>query len=343
MKQRARARLGLVSGLLIGALVLSACGGKSTGGTQSPTAPQKTVEIAFFAPLANSYVKATIEGMQEVANKKNAKITLFDTEFDPTKQFNQVQDATTQKKFDAFIVIPLDGVGLVPAAETAIKAGIKVVNTDLILGPDQTTTEPQVAGQAGSVLTTPIQRAKNSVSLLVAACEGIDPCKVGWIAGVATIDFEKAIKDEITEAQQDHPNIKLVAYQDGGNYLSEPAVGIAQNMLQAHRDLDVLATSGDQMTLGAEIAVNDANLAGKLRLIGGGASCPGIKAVEAGTWFGTTLDVPRNEGVIGAEIAIAAVRGEQTAPRGVDAHKESGFPEVLTKGTLGGFKCQWEG
>jgi ribose transport system substrate-binding protein len=314
-------------------------------GTTTSAAPDEAVRIAFFAPLANSYVAATIEGLEEVAAREGAELEYFDTGFDATLEFSQIQDAVAQGTFDALIIIPLDPVALVPAAEEAIAAGLAVVNTDLALGPDLTTSQPQVDGQAGTVMTPGTVRAKNITDLLVEACADLDPCNVGWIAGVATIDFEVKTKELIDQIVAENDHINLVAYQDGGGYLADPALAIAQDLLQANPEINVLATTGDQMTLGAQIAVEDAGLVPgqDILLIGGGGSCPGVAAVEAGEWFGTTLDVPRNEGVLGAEIAIAWVRGEVTEPRGVDAQAESGFPSLLTAETIGDFDCQWEG
>ena len=353
----------LFTGLL---LVLTAYGGdtaettaETTAATTTTAPPDTTttaaptttaamaepIQIAFFAPLANSYVAATIEGMQEVADREGAEITMFDTGFDATLEFNQMQDAVAQGTFDALIVIPLDPVALVPAAEEAIAAGLAVVNTDLALGPDLTTSQPQIDGQAGTVMTPGTIRAESITGLLLSACENVDPCRVGWIAGVATIDFEVKIKERLDQIVAENPNITLVAYQDGGGYLADPAVGIAQDILSANPELEVLGTSGDQMTTGAELAVTDAGLVPgeDILLIAGGGSCPGVTAVTEGRWFGTTLDVPRNEGVLGAEIAIGWVRGEITEPQGLDAQAESGFPLLLTADTVSEFECQWEG
>jgi ribose transport system substrate-binding protein len=317
----------------------------SPAGSPAASGAAAGVQIAFFAPLANSYVAATIEGINSVADPAGAEVTMFDTGFDATLEFSQIQDAVAQQRFDAMIIIPLDSAGLVPAAEEAIAAGIAVVNTDLALGPDLTTSEPQLEGQAGSVLTPGSERAINSSDLLLAACEGLDPCRVGWIAGVATIDFEIKIKEKLDEIVATNPSIELVVYRDGGGYLAEPANGIAQDILAANPDLDVLATSGDQMTLGAELAVNDAGLTPgvDIRLIGGGGSCPGVQAVTEGRWFGTTLDVPRTEGELGTQIALDWVSGAVTTPTGINAQKESGFPLVLTADTIGDFECQFEG
>jgi len=302
------------------------------------------VEIAFFAPLANTYVAATIQGIESVTGPEGANVTQFDTGFDATLEYSQIQDAVAQEKFDALIIIPLDPVSLVPAVEEAIAAGLKVVNTDLALGPDLTTSQPQVEGQAGSVLTPGVVRADNITQVLLQACADAEPCRVAWIAGVATIDFELKIKERLDQLVADG-TIELVAYRDGGGYVADAANGIAQDMLAANPDLDVLATSGDQMTFGAELAAQDAGLVPgqDILLIGGGGSCPAVQAVSEGRWFGTTLDVPRTEGEYGARIALDAVSGAVTEPVGVDAQKESGFPLVLTADTIAEFECQWEG
>jgi ribose transport system substrate-binding protein len=314
----------------------------------SAGAPKK-VHLAYFAPQANTYAQATYEGLSDTAKKLNADITRFDTGFDAQKEYSQIEDAITLKKFDAFVIIALDPVSLVPAVKDAVKAGIKVVNTDLVLGPRFGVQKPQVPGQVGTVVDLPGYRAASEVKqLLVLACKDLDPCKVGWIAGLATIDFERSIKYDLGGVTKDHPNIKLVAYQDGGGYLADPAFKIAQNMLQAHPDINLLATSGDQMTLGAETALKDAGMVGKVRIISGGLSCPGAEAVKDGRWFGGTIAVPRTEGVIGATIAIAAARGEKTTqwgkiPLGISASQASHFPQVMTKKNIGKYKCEYAG
>jgi ribose transport system substrate-binding protein len=315
----------------------------------SGSGAQKRVQIAYFAPQANTYAQATYQGLVEAGKKLNAQITRFDTGFDAQKEYSQIQDATTLKKFDAFVIIALDPVSLVPAVKAAIKAGIAVVNTDLVLGPKFGVQRPQVAGQAGTVVDLPGYRAQSEVKqLLVLACKDLNPCKVGWIAGFATIDFERSIKYALGGVTKAHPNIKLLAYQDGGGYLADPALKIAQNMLQAHPDINLLATSGDQMTLGAEIAVKGAGLAGKIRIISGGLSCPGQKAVQEGRWFGGTIAVPKTEGVIGGTIAIYAARGQKNTPYGripvgVSASKLSGYPQVITKRNISRYKCEYSG
>ena len=80
-------------------------------------------------------------------------------------------------------------------------------------------------------------------------------------------------------------------------------------MLQAHPDINVFSTSGDQMMLGAQQAVKDAGLTGKVLLIGNGTSKQGYAEIKAGTWFADYADIPYTEGQLSGQIAINAVRG----------------------------------
>lgn len=302
----------------------------------------KKVRIALFGPAANTYVAATYKGMKSVADKEGATITRVDSGFDASKQYNQIQDAITSKQFDAFVIIPLDAVGLVPVVKQAIAAHIAVVNTDLALGPNQSTFKPQVPGETGVVIDPPTLRGTWLGQLIVQACKGFDPCKVGFIAGVAALPLEKAVIYKVNEILARNPSIKLVSYQDGGNYLAAGGFSVAQNMLQAHRDLNVLVSSSDQMGEGALLAVHDSGLEGKVRLVASGGSCPGVKNVEDGKWFGTVISFPYDEGVLGAKLAIDGARGAKTS-KGMSAGLASHRNPILTKANLAGFKCQWQG
>jgi ribose transport system substrate-binding protein len=338
MKQ-ARNRSWLITAVVIvmtSALVAGCADDKESG-------QKEAVRVALFGPLGNTYVEATTRGMEEVAKAEGAKITRFDSGFDSSKQFSQIQDAVTQGRFDAFIIIPLDAVTLVPAVEEAIDAGIAVVNTDLALGPETNTSEPQIDGQAGTVINPPSERGDRILETVVAACEGIDPCQVGYMAGEPSFDFEREAKNRLDAISTDHPNIDVVAYQSGHGYVAEPAIGIAQNMLQANPDLDVLALSSDQASAGAEQALQDAGKDKDVRLVSSGGSCPGVEAVKEGRWFATIIDLPMTEGKLGMKIAIDTVRGDLKEAKGMNPMDVLDRDAFVSKENLEDFKCEWEG
>lgn len=330
-------QVNVVALMTVFGVLLGACGGGG-GSTQ-----QSAIRVAFFAPIANTYVAATLKGMGEVSAPGGIKVTQFDTGFDATKEFSQIQDAVTTGNFDAFMLIPLDSVGLVPAVQTAIKAGIKVVNTDLILGTDSTTSAPQVAGETGSVINPPSNRAAKILQAIVNACKDLNPCKVAFMAGVPSIDFEQLIKKGLDTLSTSNPNIKVVSYQSGHGYLAAPAIPIAQNILQAHPDLNVLAVSSDQATSGAEQAVNAAGKAGKIRLVSSGGSCPAVDAVKAGRWYSDVVDLPESEGKLGMQIIVDAIRNGKPGPTGLNPLASFSGDPILTKDNIGTFQCQWQG
>lgn len=304
---------------------------------------EKTVQVAFFAPSANAYVEATLEGMQRIADEQNAEITRYDTGFDPAKQYSQLQDAIAEQRFDAFMVMPLDAVGLVPVVEEAIAEGIQVVNTNLALGPETDTSEPQVEGQAGTVIAPPMTRGVRMADSIIRACEDLDPCNVGYIFGDLNLDFEQAAKTLVDAIPDEHPNINIVATQAGHGYVASDAIGITQNMLQAHPEINVLMLTADQATIGAQQVIEDAGLMGEIRILSSGATCDGVAAVESGDWYSTTIDVPQTEGELGMKLAIAAARGTPITPNGLDGVAALNRDPILTKDTLDGFTCEYNG
>ena len=296
----------------------AAAGATATAGATGADRARSPIQVAFFGPLANTYVEATLAGMDEAAEGGAAEVTKFDSGFDASKQFSQIQDAITQGRFDAFIIIPLDAAALVPAVEEAIAADIAVVNTDLTLGPETDTSDPQIEGQAGTVVNPPASRGERVVEAIVAACEDLDPCNVGYMAGEPDFDFEREAKEGLDAITDDHPNINVVSYQSGHGYVAEPAIGIAQNMLQANPEMNVLMVTSDQASAGAEQALEDAGRLEDIRLVSSGGSCPAVQAVEEGRWFATIIDLPKTEGRVGMEIAIDWVNGDETEPLGMN-------------------------
>jgi ribose transport system substrate-binding protein len=326
----------------MGSLAAGCGGGDGGGGGGDGGSGEDPIQVAFFGPLANTYVEATLAGMDEAAAGGKAEVTKFDSGFDASKQFSQIQDAVTQGRFDAFIIIPLDAAALVPAVEEAIAADIAVVNTDLTLGPETDTSDPQIEGQAGSVVNPPASRGERVVEAIVAACEDLDPCNVGYMAGNPDFDFEREAKARLDEATGDHPNIHVVSYQSGHGYVAEPAIGIAQNMLQAHPEMNVMMVTSDQATAGAEQALQDAGRE-DIRLVSSGGSCPAVEAVKEGRWFATIVDLPKTEGREGMKIAIDWVNGDQTEPVGINPLDTLDRDPFVTQDNLGDFECEWEG
>ena len=310
-------------------------------------AAPKTIRIAYFAPLANTYVQGELRGIAGVM-KQNPGVQLVkvDTGFDATKQFNSVQDAITQKKFDGFIVLPLDSVGLVPAVQQAIKAGIKVVNADTPLGPRQDTFMPQVAGESGSVFDPWTLRGVWGGQLIIKACAGLNPCNVGWMSSVAALPAEQAYKKTALKTIASHKNIKIVATLDGGAYTAAGGQKVSQDMLTAHPDLNVLLAVGDQPASGAVLSIASAGLTGKVKLIGGCPSVISKPLIASGKEWGSWACYPEDEGMYAMQILLKAIRGQLKAPTGISPASErlkKGQSPLVTKANIATWPVQYAG
>jgi ABC-type sugar transport system substrate-binding protein len=149
---------------------------------------------------------------QAVAKDNNSTIKVFDADNDPKKQFAQLQTATSSGDYDAIIVQPIFGTGLITGVQDAIAAGKKVVNMDQILGEALSTDQPQVDGLSGNVVFVPTEIGTKLGKLVTQACQekSLDPCKVGYLFDIKASALDLAIKKSFDDAIAGSP-VKVVA------------------------------------------------------------------------------------------------------------------------------------
>jgi ribose transport system substrate-binding protein len=365
---RARHGLGSRSQRLLGlfgvGLILAACSGSTAStapGSEASSAPSaaapseaaasatpeaKTLEIAYLSfALANSYDAPMLAAAQAAAAAGNANLTVFDANLNPANQTKQLQDAIASGKYDAIITQPLYGAGLVEDVKKAIDAGIAVGNIDQVLGSDMTTPDSQVDGLSANVAFVPSELGRKIGELVVSACADLqaDPCNVGYIWSVKAAALDIALKAAFDEATAGHPEIKIV--DDSGESFYTTAAGLAasQNIIQAHPDVSVIV-SADQAITGAVQAVQDANIADKVRLVGYGGGTIALQGIADGSRYGTVMQMPATEGRLGTEQLIQAIR-TGTAQPGIDPLATLPDGGVVTKANVDTFLplSEWPG
>ena len=307
----------------------------------------KPVKIAWFTPSAqNAYVATVGEGLEAAADARNAELTSFDSGFDPAVQYTQIEDAIAAGQFDAFIITPVDSVGVGPAVKAAADAGITVVcGGSYPCGDDWVGTVSNMAGVVAQSLVTEASLGENTGQLIVEACADTSPCKVAQIPGAASIPAEQALFEGLQSVISTNPAIEIVARADGG-YQPAPAEAATQDFLQAHPDLNVIAASSDAMAAGVALAVEAAGLQDQVKIIGLAGSQLGLDNVRDGSWFGTVMMYPFDEGLYLVDQAVSAVRG-QPFEAGIDtAKKQVDYPPVFTQensSEFEGYTAQWLG
>jgi ribose transport system substrate-binding protein len=329
------------------AAAVAAAGASGKADARAVASQKQPVRIAvLLSSTANTYEQADLKGVQDAAAKYGGKVVkVFDANFDASKQSTQVEDAITAKQYDAFVILPQAGNVIVPQVRDAVKAGIKVVCLLSPCGSNQQSNARQIPGY---VTTVGYQFAENGTDIakaIVGACKKLNPCNVVYEPGLLSFSTEKFRTDALNSYLKHFPHIKVLAEQEG-KYLANTGRSAMQNMLQAHPDINVAGSSGDQMTLGMEQAVKSAGKTGKIALVGNGASVPGVAAVGAGRWYATVANLPYTEGYVGAKYAIMAAKGTPIAkiPPFVDDLKFSPVgTTIITKANAKKFKAEWAG
>ncbi|MGF1618600.1 MAG: sugar ABC transporter substrate-binding protein [Acidimicrobiia bacterium] len=311
------------------ALLATACAGDATEDTSTTeassvtTAPQsdtttpeddsgdgEPLRIAFFASSSqNGYNQATFEGIERAAAEAgNVEAEIFDGEFSAEVQFNQIEDVVASGRFDGYVIVPNDPVGIAPAAEQALASGPTATSL-FPIGPDLETMEPQLEGMitsAGSVSVQAIAAAEKVVEF----CEDKDPCRVIILIGQLQFPFDNLRLEGFEQVLDQHDNIEILAVGEG-QYSQDVSLTTMQDLLQAHPDFEVLLSNADQHVTGALIALQDAGLdVESMWISGGGASEVAIDGLRAGTWDATIIGLPVTEGYLAAKAVIASLRGE---------------------------------
>jgi ribose transport system substrate-binding protein len=339
-----RIQLTAAAAAMVTALLVAACGG-SAGTSSSPgahrSAGTKSVKIAFFGyAAANAYTQAALAGVKKVADQYGAAVHFYDPNMSSTTQVAQIEDAAASGKYNAMVIYSVDGTAVPAAAREAISDGIKVVADFVPIGPDIDTTATQVSGLVGSAVVPIDQTGTDAGDLIVQACHGITPCRVAYLPGDNALPLEIDRTRHVMAVVKRHPDIQVVATVQSG-YESSTGETAGQDVLTAHPNVNVIASSNDQAIVGVALALKQRGLLGKVKLIGGGGTYQAITGIRNGTWFGTVNYCPTSEAEAATRMVINAVEGKPVGQNHINSLMICGAPQNLTKANVGSYRGQW--
>lgn len=330
-------RKGLIAGIAFGA----------GAAALSVPASAEDYAIAFLAASSeNGFNQAVYQGTVEAAKELgNVTVDIFNGEFNATLQYSQVEDVVASGKYQGMVILPNNSVGIASAVQEAVDSGMKVATTLFPLGPKLDTLEPQIPGLVTTVASNPAIGAKAEADAVVDFCADKNPCKVAIIIGQLIYPFDKLRYDTFTSTLAGHDNIEVVATVEG-NYDPDKSLTGMQDVLQSHKDIDVVLSNADQHLVGAEIALEDAGIdVEPLFLIGGGANQIAIDAIRAGRWDATLAEFPVSMGKAALTAVVGALEGKDV-PAYTDASKIGKVPYLINKEILDAnpdFVAEWQG
>jgi ribose transport system substrate-binding protein len=270
----------------------------------------RTLTVAFVPKALNSPFWAE---MQQAAEREAAAQGIHlvslaaERETDVERQY-QIIENLIQQKVDAILLAPAGSKELVPAILKANDAGIPVL-----------------------ILDTRIDRAAaDSMGVRVLTYIGSDNFEGGAVAGrylarilggTGNVAIIEGISGHETADQRrlgflkgikGHPGMRVVASQTA-DWERARAYTVAENLLQAHPDLDAIFAANDEMALGALEAVAAARRLGRVQVVGFDAIPDALANIASGRLLGSVAQFPGEMGRLGVRYAVALLR-EGKAP-----------------------------
>jgi inositol transport system substrate-binding protein len=241
--------------VLLGALLLGACGAPTTsstnptsaanatpasgasGGGQSASSSGKKICFAFQS-LETEFWGAGYQAITKALKDKNIQVVERNSGEDRNKQLEQIKDCITQK-VDGIIIIPVDGDAVIPMIAEANKANIPigVFNRP----PADSNTNPAIvvvanneviAEQTVDYMAQQAKKLNRKVTPLIMVGDLADPNAVGRKKG-----FDNVIKK--------YPDLFNTPVEVATKW--DAATGLAglQNAMQANPNVDFIFTSSD--------------------------------------------------------------------------------------------------
>ena len=293
-------------------LILTACdgasGGSPSGQGSTSSAGSENLSIGLVEQqLGNPFFGAILDAAKARAEKNGAKVITANskTAGDSDTQVTAIQDMIN-RKVDGIVVDPASATALVSVIAQARKAGILVVAVN---------TETQPAEAVDATFETDNLEAGR---LIGSWARGT----LSGPAHVALLDYD--LSDKTSKARHDgflagfgitetSPEVsgekQTDASVDGGQTAME-------NLLQAHKDINVVYAINEPMAQGAFAAAKAQGVAQKIIFTGIDGSCSGIRAVQAGQIGATVAQFPTRMGEMAVD-AILAYAKDGTKPSGI--------------------------
>jgi ribose transport system substrate-binding protein len=304
----------------------------------------KSLKVGFFGLANNTYTTSLMKQGAISAKQLGVEFTPVLNAFDPNQEANQLQDAVAAHKFDAYIIEPVSEPSLKQSLAQLVQQKIPFGAVTLTMGTNVASAKIQYPGMTVQVSRTLASQGQDLAVATNEACAKANPCHVGLMEGVANFPYDKEQEGPFKAELAKFSNIKLDAITYGG-YTNATGLKTAQDLLTAHPDLNVVASFGDNQSLGIYDAIKGAGKAGQIKITSVGGTADAVKEIKAGKWFASTVALPYNEMVVAMNAVVGAARGVKTSIGVADMTAlGNSFPHVLTQANesqWAGFKGQW--
>jgi ribose transport system substrate-binding protein len=267
-------------------------------------------KVGLTMPSLNApYFAAQVAAVEKAAKDQGCEITTADSQNDFSKQINDVEDMIA-KGIDILILNPRDQEALVPVADAATKAGVKVVVMDSTLNPK--------ANVVTQVRSSNDENGRLVGDWIAKKMKGT-PIKMLLLSGnqgnPGGLDRRMGVIKGIVEGQlvnEGAVNLQVLG-QGWGDWATDGGLKAAEDLFQAHPDANLVVGENDSMVLGAVQAAKAAGLDGILFAAAADGQREALAMIKEGTYGATGLNDPDLVGRTAFDIAYKAFKGELPA------------------------------
>lgn len=282
---------------------------EESGATADESGALKSCLIGYsMYTLGSPYFVAQANAVEEEAKARGCEIISINADDDMNKQLADVEDLLA-KNIDLLLLNPKDPKGLIPATKAATEAGVPVIIIDSNIDPsaDYVTTV-QSNNYGGAFL----------IGQYIAKEMGDTPIKLAYIGGVqsnpADLDRRDGVFTGIIEGQLSAMNKTQfeIVTQGWGQFYTEGGMKAAEDVITAHKEINVIYAMNDPMLLGVLKALEQAGIRDQIQVIAGFDGMKEVlKMVKEGDVSATGLNSPTEIGETAVDIGIRYLQGER--------------------------------
>ena len=244
-------------------------------------------------------------------------------EDDRESQIRVVEDFVT-RGVTGIVLAPLDDAALRMPVKDAVNNGIPVVIIDSGLKSDDYTsfvaTDNYIGGRKGGERLAEILGGKGKV-IMLRYQEG----------SASTMNREQGFLDVLKEK---YPDIEVVSANQYGGATTESAYQASENLLAPLRTadggltIDGIFCPNESTAFAMLRALEDSNLAGKVKYVGFDSSDRLVQGLRNGHIHGLVLQDPINMGYLGVKTIVAHLQGQKVEKR-IDTGSAVATPENM--------------
>jgi ribose transport system substrate-binding protein len=295
----------------------------------------KNLKIAYVAGgSTTTFLTTENQATLATARAAGASIQMFDPDFDPTTQYNEMENVIASGKFNSIILTPISAEVMCPLVKKAIAKHIEVVTAiDPVCGLSYANgAATWYPGTLQSVSSqTPVWWDSYFKYISSANAKG------GQVAVFTGPSILPLTVNTNNGAKKEFSGTKLsIVSTTAGDYTSATAFTMATDVFKAHPQVRVVVSNYSGMTQGIVEAAKQAGILGKLRIYDVGGTTQALQYVADGTLQMSVPLYPKAFGSLPAKALIEHAEGK-AVPHTVDPIYP---PQFITKSNWKSFEAE---